>query len=550
MCEITVIKYVHSDGRKETVEKKKLCSRSEGGNPCYNHNRREITRSIPSGTPSLTYETPSPMSASIPGTPILATAPHYEIREPTGLHRSGSKGKGKAKPFQIGFTSRRKKSRSPRRKSSAERYNQYDDEDEDPIVTIEDHGMVEPRTPTHRQPPSFGSPMTSRLRRQPPIINQAIPPPPVDSFRPVSQPSYHRRNSTAPESIQFNSDHEIMERANAREELRRQNTEYRRRQDEEKRQREEADRKLAQQLQEKERQEQAMDEFSRKDYERLQEKDARRRRELEEKEKQRLERAEIERLHKDIQESKQREQKRKQVEEEQRQSEDARRREERRREERQRMDEQREERVMQEELDRHRRERLSATATDLRNIQSQINKLESQLRASEERKAARERAERLEQEIRRHDQLEAEIAQIEGLRRDHDLEKNESELRQMEAEYNRLNARVRERETASGSVYDSLDGPRQGERRNIGMAPSSFPVEVLQRLSPFQNQEYRRAIGEQVLERERSRAGAQASAYDLQGAPSSGLTRRNTIGTGSNRTREQRYRDLRKWYPE
>jgi hypothetical protein len=572
MCEVTVVKYIHRDGRRETVEKKRLCFKSDGQNQCINTSRKEVTQVIRPATPDLTYDN-TPASMSIPGTPLTATAPSYEIREPQ------SKIKGKGRVTHITLT--KKKSGSPRRKRSSERAPRYYEDDDDPIVAIEERfGPASPNRviPPPPPQPSFGPALSIRQpRRQSTIINQPNPP------RPATQPTfgYHRRNSTAPDLGNFSADNEIFNRANAREELRRENTFRRRREDEKHRAQVEEDRRLAEKLQKKEAEEQTMDEFSMREYRRLQAKDdARRKRDAEKlakDEDSKRERAEVERIRKEIEEHKQRDRLRQRTEEDAR--EDSRRREDARLEdERQKREELRQERIIKEELEQHRRERLEATAADLRAIQHQINVLEHELQKTQLRRTARERAEALQEEIRHHNLLQEEIRQMEEQQhRDTAIDTNDSELRRLEADLLHLNTRIRERERNgshySGSDYDPIDGPPSNERRNIGMGspPARVPVDVVQRRSPFQSEEYRRAIGEQVLARERNLASARAAASDLQGVMgSSGLSRRNTIG-GGNRGREQRYvlpisdhytlprkrltelpryRDLRKWYPE
>jgi hypothetical protein len=548
MCEITVVKYFHADGRRETVEKKRLCLKSDGQNQCIYTTRKEVNEMVTPGTPSLTYDN-SPASASIPSTPVTATAPHYEIREPL-------RNKGKAK-VSYTTTIRKKSSRSPRRKRSGEKLPKYYEDDDDPIVAIEENGRFAPTTPTRPMPPqpphsAFGPALPTRQqRRQPAVINQPNPP------RPATQPSFgsHRRTSTAPDLGSFTADNEIFNRATAREELRRENTRRRRHEDERNRAQQEADRKLAEELQRKEAQEQAMDDFSMREHRRLQEKDeARRKRDTGKPVKEdgiARERAEVERIRKEIEEHKERERRRKRLEEEEREVE-SRREEARLEEERQKREEAREERLMEEELERHRRDHRESTAADLRAIQRQIESLENELVRTQQRRAARERAEMLQEEIRQHNLLQEEIKQMEEQQqREALIDDNDSELRRLEGDLRHMNTRIHERERSSGE-YEYIDGPHFNERRNIGMAPPRPAVNVVQRRSPFQNEEYRRAIGEQVLARERNLASARAAANDLQGVmnnSNSGLGRRNTIG-GGNRGREQRYRDLRKWYPE
>ncbi|KAF2423795.1 hypothetical protein EJ08DRAFT_652549 [Tothia fuscella] len=530
MCEIATIKYVHSDGRTHTVERKRFCPRSDGQNPCRQHKLRNYTEMVP---PNLSYDS-TPVSTGMPGTPTTATAPHYEIREP--LQRSDSKGKDNARPVHLSFSNRRKT--SPRRVSSHERRPHFE-EDDDPIVAIEDHGFSGPRTPTNsgnRHLPSMGSPLPTRVpRRQPtlpPIINQQIPPPPsVNSSRPSALPSYHRRNTTAPESISFHADGEHG-RANAGDELRRQNREYFRQKDEAKRQQEEQDRRLAEKLAKKEREEKAADEFSLREYERLQSKDRARKEREDKRDKDAYDQSENDRIVKEINERKSKEQRKRRAEEELRLRE-----EDLLLQEKIKREDLRAEQKMQEELARHRREQLEADTAGLREVQAQIDCLEYKLRQSHERSAARERAEKLQEDVRKHDLLMDEIQQLEDeQRRDH-INDNESEIRRLEADLARRN---RTHRSSGRREFDQINGPHLGERRNIGAPPRS-PVNILQSRNPLEDVEIRRAYGEQVLAHDRNAAALS----------SPGLSRRNTIGNGNghDRAREQRYRELRHWYP-
>lgn len=562
MCEITVTKYVRPDGSRHSTEKKKLCDRSDGKrclfkrpipnanhslgvNPCYFQTRQELTEFVP---PNLDYHGgPSPLSTGGPGTPTMTATANYRICEPSYQQGSNSKGKGKAKSYGLSVNTSGKRPKTSRPGSSERPKPRFED---DPIVAIEEGGRRRPVTPTTRRSPR-DSPL-SRHRRAPAIIHQQQPPPLHqldDPFRPSSAGTYHRRTSTAPGPIDFNPDNEIFDRANARDELRRQNRDRQRREDEDHRLAEELQREENHKAAAKEAREKAADEYAMRDFQRLNERDrlreeARRKREAEdETDRQTREikaRQEREAQQKALDEAK----RRKEVQDESRQRQEAR----DRAEVRQSYNQDRSERIIQEDLERRSREREQQSAMQMRDIDEEIQRLDHELVNIQERSAARERAIQLEKDVCEHDRLRDEIRQLEEeIRREPEFLPSPyaSEVRDLEAELQRLNTRIRARER--GSATSSVNGSLYDEPRRVGPVPPRTPRTptmatpvALQQANPFQDEEYRRMVGQQVLERERSIA----SSLDT-----TGVSRRNTIG-GGGRVREQHYRNLRRWYPE
>lgn len=568
MCEITVTKYVRPDGSRYSVEKKKLCDRSDGKrclskrhnantdqsysgvNPCYFQTKQELTEFLP---PTLDYNgDPSPPSTGGPGTPVYATA-NYEVRVPLNQTGSSSKGKGRAKAYNLSVNTSGKPSKTSRPSSSERPRPRFDD---DPIVSIEEGGRRRPVSPITRRYP-HGSPL-SRVRRPAAIIHQQ----PTRSLHPIDDPhrpsstgTFHRRTSTAPGPIDYNPDNEIFDRANARDELRRQNRDRQRTEDEDRRMAEDLQREENRKAAEKEAREKAADEFAMRDYARLNERDrlrreeARRKQEAEEDEERRRAREikarqEREAQQKVLDDTKRLKEARDEVRRRQEAQDELRRREEARdRATRQNQD--RAERIAQEELDRRSRERAQQSELHMRDIDEEVQRLDQELLKIQERSAARARAVQLEQDVREHDRLRDEIRQLEQEHR-HDTaplpSPYASEVSDLEAELQRLNARIRARERSSAT--SSINGSLYDEPRRVGPVPPRTPTLAtpvsLQQSNPYQDEEYRRMVGQRVLERER----AMASSLDT-----TGVSRRNTIG-GGGRAREQHYRNLRRWYPE
>ncbi|TID23650.1 hypothetical protein E6O75_ATG03286 [Venturia nashicola] len=560
MCEIIVTKYVQPDGSRQSVERKKLCDRSDGVNPCYFQTREELTEFVP---PTLDYHgDPSPSSTGGPGTPVYATA-NYEVRVPLNRNKSSSKGKDRAKGNNLSVNTSGKGSKTSRPSSSDRPRPRFDD---DPIVAIEEGGRRWPNSPVTRRSP-HGSPKL-RVRRPAAIIHQQPRPslhPIDDPHRPSSTGTYHRRTSTAPGSIDYTPDNEIFDRANARDELRRQNRERQRREDEDRQMAEDLQREENRKAAEKEAREKAADDFAMRDYARLNERDrlrrdeARRKQEAEEDEERR--RARDIRVRRDretqqnaldearkLEEARDEAQRQKEAQEEVRRrqeaQEDRRRQEARDRATRQNLHEERS-RIAQEETDRRSRERAQQSEMHMREIDEEVQRLDQELLKIQERAAARARAVQLEQDVREHDRLRDEIRQLEEEHRRDTTplpSPYASEVSDLEAELRRIDARIRARER--GSATSSVNGSLYDEPRRVGPGPPRTPTLAtpvsLQQADPFQDEEYRRMVGQRVLERER----AMASSLDT-----SSVSRRNTIG-GGGRTREQHYRNLRRWYPE
>jgi hypothetical protein len=561
MCEITVTKYVRSDGTRHSVERKNLCYRSDGKsqpldivnsktnrkysgvNPCIFQTKQELTEFVP---PSLDHNGGlSPPSTGGPGTPMMTATANYEIREPQQHYGSSSKGKGKAKTYGLSVNTSSKRKKTSRPGSGERLKSRYDDDDL--IIAVEEGGRIRPVSPTTGRSP-HGSPL-SRPRRAPAIIHQTRPPlqPLDDPFRPLTTGSYHRRTSTAPGPIDFNPDNEIFDRANARDELRRQNRDRQHREDEDRQLAEVLQREENRKAEEKEAREKAADEFAMRDFQRLNERDrlreeARRKREAEE--------DHTDRRTREIKARQEREAQQKALDEARRQKEaqdEARRRQEVRDQGRQSYNQDRQERIIQEDLERRRREREQTNAMHMREIDEEVQRLDHELLIIQERSAARERALQLENDVREHDRLRDEIRQLEEEHRRETAPlppQYASEVSDLEAELQRLNARIRARERDTAS---SIDGSLYDEPRRVGPAPPRIPTPrtpvSLQQASPFLDEEFRRRVGQQVLERERNIA-SQSSSLDTIG-----LSRRNTID-GGNRSREQHYRNLRRWYPE
>ncbi|KAE9981084.1 hypothetical protein EG328_011881 [Venturia inaequalis] len=556
MCEIIITKYVRPDGSRHSVEKKKLCERSDGVNPCYFQTRKELTEFVP---PTLDYHGgPSPPSTGGPGTPVYATA-NYEVRVPLNPNGSSSKGKGRAKAYNLSVNTSGKRAKTPRTSSSERPRPRFDD---DPIVAIEEGGRRRPISPVTRRSPHSSPPL--RVRRPAAIVHQQPTPslhPIDDSHRYSSTGTYHRRTSTAPGPIDYNPDNEIFDRANARDELRRQNRERQRREDEDRRMAEELRREESRKAAEKEAREKAADEFAMRDFARLNERDrlrqdqARRKQEAEEDEERRRAREIKARQEKEAQqkaldearrlkEALDEAQTRREAQDEARRRQVA--QEERRKQEtrnhtaRQNSNQDRS-RIAHEEADRRSRERAQQSQIHMRDIDDEVHRLDQELHKIQERSAARARAVKLEQAVREHDKLQDEIRHLE---QEHEQTTAplpppyESEISDLEAELRRIDTRIRARE--GGSATSSVDGSLYDEVRRVDtVTPSRTPVS-LQQSNPFQDEDYRRMIGQRVLERER----AMASSSDT-----TRVSRRNTIG-GGGRVREQHYRNLRRWYPE
>ncbi|QDS69494.1 hypothetical protein FKW77_006796 [Venturia effusa] len=576
MCEITVTKYVRPDGSRHSVEKKKLCDRSDGKecplklrhtntdqphlgvNPCYFQTKQELTEFLP---PNLDYNSPSPPSTGGPGTPVYATA-NYEVRVPLSRNGSSSKGKGRAKAYNLSVNTSGKRPKTSRPNSSERPRPRFDN---DPIVAIEEGGRRSSISPITRRSP-HGSPR-SRVQRPAAIIHQQ----PVSSLhsidnphRPSSTGTYHRRTSTAPGPIDYNPDNEIFDRANARDELRRQNRDRQRREDEDRRMAEDRRREENRKAAEKEAREKAADEYFMRDFARLNERDrlrqdeARRRQETEEDEERRRVR--------DIKARQEREAQQQALDDARRLKEardDARRRQEAQADAQRRQEAQEEvrrqqeafdrarqaheqdlaERIAQEELDRRSRERAAQNELHMREIDEEVHRLDQELVKIQERSAARARALQLEQDVREHDRLRDEIRQLEE---EHFKDTTAvlpspyaSEIDDLEAELQHLNTRIhaRERGSATSPITDSL-----WDRVAPPRTPTSTTSVSVLHSNPFQDEEYRRMVGRRVLERERS----MAASVDV-----TGVSRRNTIGGGGGgKARERHYRNLRRWYPE
>ena len=565
MCVINVKTYVHPDGRRETFEESRFCKQSDRVNPCYNHTRKvqpdvmlASNYSFPASPSLINDDLPSPMSGSFPGTPVSATAgPRVEFRQPLVDRTPTNRNKGKSKVLDISditiqFGKKAKKYPSKRRSS------RYVDEDEDEIIAIEEDGVVSPATPTRRSgndlppppppppapapsSPGLGSPFSAARGRRPRAkIHQPDPPYPSSSssgFPPA--PGTHRRTFTAPEPIsmpQAHSDNEIWDRANARERLRYEERERRRAEDAQKRVQEEADRRfaehLAQQDLEKERRERAEDEFSALEYERLQGRDKLRRRANAQREKEdmqkhiqeQLDQAEVEQIGRQIREAKKR------------QDCDAARRAEERAAKLAA-----EQRVQYQETRRREAEitaRMAGLAAQteeerkLRQTQEELARLEDEMReARRERRIKEAREQQLIEEVHAAERLQAEIRQL------------EAELGGLAVDDERgygYEARL------IGYPPASPSSPRRSPA--VDMLASRAPP-----ASPYQDPDFRRLRGTQVLEREWMRsAQAQVASQSMQRAVSDpefqGLVRRNT--TGGNRARDTQYRGHLRRYPQ
>lgn len=535
MCKIITIRYVSPDGRRRSTERKQLCFRSDGNRPCLHAEYEEVTELVSSGTPSLIYDDiPSPVSTSIPGTPLTATA-HYEVRAPAAGEASKSRGKGKSFVPFLDLGRNKKKSSGASSPTTRHRSNYShsgsSNGDADSIIAIEEDGVIGPVTPTRGD-----GYLSMRRARQPPLISQPQLSLPSGGLRAPAPGPFHRRTFTAPETVRFDVDTEVTDRANAREQLRRENRERQRLDDSVRsgdRLRQEADdRKVAEDLARQERKDRAEDDFSRLEYDRLQEKDRLRRERQESKKDAELEgksketQVEIEEIEKEIREMKEQADRRKRLEAEAERRADAERQEKRVKDEERKI-----ERRLQDQLERIRDQRSNANARQVREVQDQMDKLELELAKQQERRQARERAEHLQQEIRQHDLLAEEIREME-------ME------RELEMGAARAVSGVRRLE----SVYAQPREHGYDNQRYITAPPRS--PNVIQRLSPFQDENYRRAVGASVLEQERNLASARTLGGRLQNTiEGPGLGRRNTVG-GRDQDREKHYRNLRRWYPE
>jgi hypothetical protein len=557
MCKIIKIKYVSPDGRRRTTERETLCFRSDGINPCLYQEVEEMTELVSSGTPSLVGdEISTPASASIPGTPLTATA-NYRYREPfdDAGEPSSSKSKGKRKSFglYLDLGGKGKKSASPtsptgRRKSDRSPHSDSSHGDADSIIAIEEDGHISPISPTRTSRFSLGPPLSMRRPRQPPpVVSQPQPPSSPLSMRTPTPAPFHRRNLTEPDAtVRFDVDTEVTDRANAREALRRENRERARREDEARsrlearrqRKQEADDRKLAEDLDAKERRDRAEDEYSRREYERLQEKDKKRRQQRAEgtafEQKEKATHEEIEELEREIRTMREYEERKRQARKEQERSQEAQRMAKRLRDEESRI-----EHRLQEDLAKISRQREASTAVQLAEIEHEMARLEAELVKTQERRQARVRGEQLEQELRNYHILEDDIREMEGEKeREEQLRRIEQQMR-----YDR-------------SAFD---------RQRYVPPPVPMPplppqqTQILQQASPrltspYEDEDYRRIVGQRVVQQERDMASARDATTGLQrtiaaAPPGSGMGRRNTVG-GRDREREKVYRDVRKRYPQ
>jgi hypothetical protein len=192
---------------------------------------------------------------------------------------------------------------------------------------------------------------------------------------------------------------------------------------------------------------------------------------------------------------------------------------------------------LQQDLNRINRQAEASNTMQLLKVQSEIERLEMELTKQQEKRQARERAERLQQEVKHEDLLVEEIRELES-----DIEREEH-LRQVE----------RLLSDRQNQAYD-----RQRYLPPAPMPPAIMPsmpamppmptqqmVPQREAMSPYEDADYRRARGQQVLEDERARAATGGLQRVIAGP---GVGRRNTVG-GRERSREQVYRDLRKQYP-
>lgn len=367
---------------------------------------------------------------------------------------------------------------------------------------------------------------------QPPRLRTQTPAPPS-----------HRRNITAPDPIvRFDVDNELRDRADARETLRRENRDKARQDDEVRRRRQEADDlQFAEGMdaQEKERREQAADQFSMLEYARLQEKDRKRRERYENVVHQSdtpVAGKDIEKLERDIREMKLDEERRQKAREDKAAREEVARQEKRLREQDAKIEYQ-----LQADLDRINRQAEASSKKQLLQVQAEIERLEMQLTKQQEKRQARERAEQLQQEIKHEDLLADEIRELES-----DIER-EDHLRKVERLLNNRQAQAYDRQR----YLPPAPMPPPLMPIMPPMPPMPTQQMVRQRetpMSPYEDAEYRRARGQQVLEDERARAATGGLQRVIAG-PLAGVGRRNTVG-GRERSREQVYRDLRKQYPK
>ncbi|KIW06146.1 uncharacterized protein PV09_03308 [Verruconis gallopava] len=549
MCKVIRIKYVSPDGRRRTTERKELCFRSDGTNPCLHQEVSEMTELVSSGTPSLAGdEVPTPASVSMPGTPPMATA-HYVYREPNDA-REPSSSKGRArKTFGLSLDIGSRKSSSPnspsrkRRSYHGSSRSASSNGDADSIIAIEEDGHISPISPLRRNRSPLGFPLSMRRVVQPPAIVSQPQPPRLRPSTPA--PSHHRRTATAPDAaVRFDDDSldtELQDRADAREALRRENRERARREDEVRRKQEADDRRIAEELEARERREKAEDDFSMLEYARLQERDRKRRERADAalaEEKSHGPSDEIDELEKEIRQMK--------IEEEQNRKarEDAERLEQKAEYEKKlRSEDAKIERQLQEELSKIERQREFSSKKQLLQVESELARLEFELAKIQERRQARERAEQLEQEIKHMDVLSEEIRELEEEReRDEQLRRIEQRL------YNR--GYDNQRYSPLPPSYLPRASPYPAPPRpSATRLPPTKETQVLQQrtTSPYEDEDYRRAVGERVLQAEQARAASSSLQRAIGAGP--GLGRRNTIG-GRDRDREQVYRDLRKRYPQ
>ncbi|KAF2403367.1 hypothetical protein EJ06DRAFT_553703 [Trichodelitschia bisporula] len=591
MCEIIIHKYISPSGQRSSREEKRLCGLSDDVNPCMYHTRREITEPLDPHPPSLVHDdSPSSVSVSIPGTPISATSSaRYEVREPRPLDLG--QGKKRRDSFR-----RRESAASSRRPSPRSFYSAGTDEERDSGV-IDD-------TPSSRPGPPSPTP-TPRLRRKagyPAIVRQPEPP---RTLAPPTDPG-HRRTRTAPEPIPF-SDREFA-RSQAREDLRKQNKQRERELEDERRKREAAAKK--------EEEERKLDEQARRDYERVEGRAeiremARRRREMEDAKARageqataqanaqaaaKARQAEAEALARAQMEAKARarrlddlkaqaEEQRRRAEADERRArlereardreiarqaeaqrvrdEEMRREQSRRVDELRRAEEARREQLIDEAVEKVRRERAAEAAAELEARSRQ---------ASRERRAARERAAVLERDLRAQEEEEMKVRRREAERLQAEIEELERaqavEDRRLRGEERlRAEERLRQEERARlGRRPRMAPPPLAASPLPLRLAaPQRSPVNVLGG-NPLASQDFLRSLGESVLQRERNVASTRAQvasqalqpyvaptgyggAYAGEGTgygAAPGIVRRNTIGGPGSRVREARYREGRR----
>jgi hypothetical protein len=570
MCIFRVKKYIHANGRRESIPELVPCRFSDGKIPCPNTQRREELITVGGSTitspGSLTpgQGTVSPASSSFPHTPradSVISGGGFDVREPSkGSPSRSSTSGGRSRRYHIILDP------APRPRASKRRGRE----------------MQESSPPR----PLLSTPNPSGLARVPlpPGVSRALP------HRRVHSDSELNELGGSPVDDEAYAP-EIIGRSAARERLRQEALASRLLEDEEnerlrtesaerdrihaavrrakeaeerllddQERRTEARLRFREEMREEERQRRAMSDATtqREARQRLAD-EARRSREHEEQE-------QVDRIRRGLQEERNHEAIERQRHEELKLREI---RETREREDREREDlrrQMRNERAQREADARRRSEEarghqkdsdhLRAEERRLRDIDASIARREREAEAS---LRARERDAELRHNILAMQEVENQLAALDDEReRGGRLRQSVNDMRlaqrEYEDNYRRLPSRGRNERRVDFDLPEQIDGPRHGERPSIMPPPPpqltpTRPWEIRRQdpVSPFENADFRRQRGEEVLEAARRAAAARAQREEeLDLSPR--ISRRATIG-GGGRARETAYRGNLRRYP-